>query len=108
MSLELTLLAGLTVPGFFFLYMGFQLEDRHSVLRMFLTGMSSIFIIPSPLVTWLLARKAGYANIEGFSIGFILAAIVTFVIIVFYLIWLYVNDTGKAMSSFDRDPDPGM
>lgn len=106
--IETALILSLALPAFILAYIAFQLDDRHSTIRMFLTNGALIFALGVPFTGWVLADNQGVAVVQDYLIYFELAGIMIFVVFLFYCIWLYLKSTSKIVSgtddSFDEDP----
>lgn len=96
--IETALILSLALPAFLLAYIAFQLKDRHSSMKMFLTNASLIFAMGIPFTGWVLADNQSVAVVEDYLIYFELAAIMVTVVFVFYSIWLYLVATGKVVS----------
>lgn len=101
--IELAIIFSLSVPAFLLAYIAFKLKEKHSVLRMFTTLMSGVFMLGIPFTGWKLAKQSGLSGDWGYLIWFELAAIVAFVIILFYVIWLYIRATSLVMSGTEDE-----
>lgn len=106
--IELSLIASLSVPAFLLAYIAFKLKEQHSVLRMFLSMMSGVFMLGIPYSGWKLAKESSLSGDWSFLIYFELAAIVAFVVMLFYVIWLYIKSTSLVISGSDDQFDEEM
>lgn len=88
---ELAILGALAVPALVLAYIGFQLKDQHSSMKMLMVSASQVFLLGVPFTGWKLAEEAGYNEIASYMLGFELAAIIVFIIFVFYSIYLYLR-----------------
>lgn len=106
MSMETSIVFSLALPAFALIYLASKMGENsarsHSVIRMFMVGISQWYIVAIPFIGWKIASNAGkvYASWLLY-IG--LAGVVFSVVFTFYLIWLYIQDTGKAMSKAEEE-----
>lgn len=105
---ELSIILGLAIPAVVLGFFAFNLNDEHSVLKMFVGSIAQVFLLGIPLTGYHFARLNGYQAIADYLIYFELVVVVQFVIYVFYLIWIYIEDTGKAMSQAEKEFDTGV
>lgn len=100
---EQAIIFSLALPAFLLVYIAFKMKDKHSVMKIFLTGMSMVFMTGIPFTGYMLAEESGYTDIASYLIYFELVIIVTLILFVFYLIWYYIEDVLKIISgSEDR------
>ena len=108
MSVETAYIFSLALPGIALIYLASKMGQNsgrsHSVIRMFMVGISQWFIVPIPFVGWSMASTAG-RQFASWLLYVGLAGLVFSVIFTFYLIWLYIEDTGKAMSKAEEEFD---
>lgn len=104
---ELAIISALAVPSIVLAYIGFQLKDEHSSMKLLMVAFSQVFLLGVPFTGWQLARKAGYESIASYMIYFELAAIILFIVFTFYSIWLYLKAAAYVSSgtreSFEED-----
>lgn len=98
MSLELAIVSSLAVPALVLAYIGFELKDQHSSVKMLMVAVSQVFLLGLPFTGWQLALEADYPQIAEYMLAFELASIVVFTVFVFYMIWRYLVATSKALS----------
>lgn len=103
--IELAIIFSLSAPAFLLAYTAFQLKDRHSVMKMFLSLGSMVFMLGIPFTGWKLADNQNVAGVQDYLIYFELAGIMIFVIFLFYTIWLYLTATGKVTSGTETEFD---
>lgn len=106
MSMETSLVLATALPAFLLAYIAFQLKDRHSTMKMFLTNGALVMMLGTPFTGWVLADNNSVAVVEDYLIYFELAAITVFVMFLFYTIWLYLVATGKVTSGTNDRFDP--
>lgn len=102
---EQTLLLSLALPAFLLAYIAFKMKDKHSIMKIFFTGVSMTFALGIPFTGFKLAEANGYTDIADYLIYFELAMIVTFILFVFYLIWFYISDVSKIISGSRQELD---
>jgi len=104
MSMVYGLLLG--IPAALFVYIGFKLDDRHAVMRMFLVSWSWFFLLPMPVVGLELAREAGLSGVAKVMEILLIPMVFGFLIWVLYMIMLYMRDSAKAVTEggeFDNE-----
>lgn len=106
MALNYALLLG--IPAALFVYIAFQLEDRHAVMRMFLVTWSWIMMLPLPVIGMDLAESAGYTGVKQVMEISLIPMIFGFIFWVFYLIMLYLRDTTKTIQEPGNEFDNEM
>lgn len=96
--IESAIILGLMLPAFLLAYLGLNLKDNHSVMRMFLVLGSLVMSLGAPITAWQMAKNQSVEVVQDYLIWFELAMVVIFVVLTFYMIWLYIKATSKTMS----------
>lgn len=102
MSLELSILLSLAVPAVLLAYIGFSLKDKHSSMKLLMVSVSLVFLLGVPFTGWKFAENSEYGEVANYFLAFELAAVVVFIVFVFYAIWLYLVATGKVVSGSEE------
>lgn len=100
---ETAILLSLALPGFLLVYTAFQFRDQHWPMKLLMTGVGLSFLLGIPFTGYMFAKSNGYPRVAGYLIWFELAAVIVFVVFVFYLIWSYIQDTGMILSGADQE-----
>lgn len=102
MSLELAVISGLAIPAIVLAYIGFQLKDRHSSMKLLMVSTSLVFLLGLPFTAWQLSLEAGYTSIAEYFLGFELAIIIVFIVFVFYNVWNYIRSAALVTAGKDK------
>lgn len=94
---ELAIMMALIGTAFVLAYISSQISDQNSVMRIFFTSFSLIFLLGAPLTAMRFAAENGYPEIEGYMTGFLTGIIFMFVFWIGFLAWMYIRDTSKMM-----------
>lgn len=95
--IEIAIITALVGTSFVLAYISSQINEENSVLRIFFTGFSMIFLLGVPVAAQELADNAGLDTIASLMYPFIVAIVFMFVLFVFWIIWMYIRDTSKLM-----------
>lgn len=94
---ELGIMLGLVGTAFVLAYISSQISEENSVMRIFFTSFSLIFLVGAPLTAMRIANKNGYAEIGGYMQGYLTAMVAMFMFWIGFLSWMYIRDTSKMM-----------
>lgn len=94
---ELGIMMALIGTSFVLAFISSQISEENSVMRIFFTAFSMIFLLGSPLTAREFAVEAGYSSVADYMIGFQIAVTFMFIFFVAWVSWLYIRDTSKMM-----------
>lgn len=100
---ELAIMMALIGTAFVLAYISSQISEENSVMRIFFTSFSMIFLLGAPLTAMRFASENGYPQVEGYMTGFLTAVVFMFVFWVAFLVWMYIRDTSKMMYGETQD-----
>jgi len=104
--IELAILFSLAIPAFLLMYAGFKFGEQHAWMKIFFISVGVIFSIGISFTGYVFAENGeatAYPDIAGYLIYFVLAIIVTMLLWVFYIIWLYIKSTSRISSGTDDE-----